>query len=255
MEKFSAAHYFAIARALESGQDDEPYPDHRPELFTEGGDAWFVLTTILSHCEQIGLAVSIRCINEFLYKGQKGIEHSTVQELMRQLTNVIHWEMQEKTFMFLPPERASRYALVEPFGQEVHKSFSSIAFDTIEAGNCFASARFTACVFHLMRALELGLAAFAKLFGVPSDHTNWHNIIEGIESKIRNMGNDPNKDSDWKTKQEQYAQIANSFMFFKDAWRNYTAHVRGKYTEDEADSIYRNVRSFMQGLAKAGLQE
>jgi len=32
-------------------------------------------------------------------------------------------------------------------------------------------------------------------------------------------------------------------------------HARGKYTEDEADSIYRNVRSFIQGLAKMGLSE
>jgi hypothetical protein len=64
-----------------------------------------------------------------------------------------------------------------------------------------------------------------------------------------------NKPPDWKDKLEKYSQIANNFMFFKDAWRNYTAHIRGKYTEDEADAIYRNVRAFMQGLVTVGLAE
>jgi hypothetical protein len=104
-----------------------------------------------------------------------------------------------------------------------------------------------------MRVLELGLAAFATVFNVSSDHTNWHNIIEQIESKIRDMGKDPNKAADWKEKQELYSQVASGFMIFKEAWRNYTAHARGKYTDNEADSIYRNVCDFMQRLADMGL--
>jgi hypothetical protein len=38
-------------------------------------------------------------------------------------------------------------------------------------------------------------------------------------------------------------------MFLKDAWRNYTAHARGKYTEEEAKLIIENTRAFMQKLA------
>jgi hypothetical protein len=52
-----------------------------------------------------------------------------------------------------------------------------------------------------------------------------------------------------------YSQIASSFMIVKDAWRNYTAHARGKYTEEEADAIYRNVGSFMKRLAEHGIHE
>jgi hypothetical protein len=90
---------------------------------------------------------------------------------------------------------------------------------------------------------------------VPTNKENWQQIIEKIESEIRLLPQASVKPHNWKEKQEQYSQVANNFMFFKDACRNYTAHARGKYTEDEADSIYRNVRSFMQGLAKMGLQE
>lgn len=256
MEKFSAASYFAIARALESGMTSIDVGDHSPALFKEGGEAWKALAPIVDGCRKIGLSVSMRCLDNFVRRGQQGLKHSEVREFIKELTDVIQWEMMDKVFMYLPPERASRYALSEPLGENAHKSFPSISFDATEAGNCFASARFTGCVFHLMRVLEIGLVAFAKLFpNVPTNKENWQIIIEKIESEIRDMPKAAVKVPDWKEKMEQYAQIANSFMFFKDAWRNYTAHARGKYTEDEADSIYRNVRSFMQGLAKTGLHE
>ena len=38
-------------------------------------------------------------------------------------------------------------------------------------------------------------------------------------------------------------------MVVKDAWRNYTAHARGKYDGQEAELMLRNVRGFMQKLA------
>lgn len=38
-------------------------------------------------------------------------------------------------------------------------------------------------------------------------------------------------------------------MMLKEAWRNYTAHDRGKFTEEEADMLLLNVRIFMQKLA------
>jgi len=38
-------------------------------------------------------------------------------------------------------------------------------------------------------------------------------------------------------------------MFIKEAWRNYTAHAHGKYTEEEAATMVVSVRAFMQKLA------
>ena len=63
------------------------------------------------------------------------------------------------------------------------------------------------------------------------------------------MGSDPAKPPDWKGLQEFYAQAASFLGITKDAWRNYTAHARGKYTEEEASQILGNVRAFMQKLA------
>jgi hypothetical protein len=156
--------------------------------------------------------------------------------------------------MYIPRERSERYnRKVDAFGFAT-TNFPSSTFDLLESGNCYAAGRFTGCVFHLMRALEVPLSSFADVYGVPTDKANWHNIIEAIESKLRLAGKAA-KSPDEKEAHEKHCQAANGFMFFKDAWRNYTAHARGKYTEEEADAIYRNVCAFMKKLAEIGLQE
>jgi hypothetical protein len=61
--------------------------------------------------------------------------------------------------------------------------------------------------------------------------------------------------SDCKDQQEFYSQAASHFVVFKDAWRNYAAHCRGKFDEQEASDIMTAVRAFMDKLASGGLRE
>jgi hypothetical protein len=103
-----------------------------------------------------------------------------------------------------------------------------------------------------MRILEIGLTALGAVFSVSLAHTNWEPAIREIESKIREMHKDPQWKAlpDCKEQQEFYAQAASNFGILKDAWRNYTMHIRAKYTETEAEQIYNSVRAFMQKLAE-----
>ena len=159
-------------------------------------------------------------------------------------------DLDSEMFLAIPADRISYYEQKEPlFGAEVANSFPSAAYDIAEAGKCYALHRSTASVFHLMRVLEIGLTVFADRFGVPSSHTNWQNIIEGIEKAVRNLASESPRPVDWKEQQEFYSQAASHFMTLKDAWRNYTMHKRGKFTEDEVETILPNVRALMQKLA------
>jgi hypothetical protein len=54
---------------------------------------------------------------------------------------------------------------------------------------------------------------------------------------------------DCKDRQEAYGQAASHFDVLRLAWRNYTAHARGSYTEEEADNIFRNVGGFLAKVA------
>ncbi|HEU0049659.1 MAG TPA: hypothetical protein VFQ43_18875 [Nitrososphaera sp.] len=261
MQEFSAATFYHIATNLCQFQvavERERTADDafEKELFHSGGIARKTLTDIRQECEQIGLTISIKCINDLIRTGEQGTSAGIFKEKVAQLSDLIRWEMEEKLFLYSPPERAKRYDQANAFGTEVAKQFSSTGYDVLEAGNCFAANRPTACVFHLMRVLELGLIAFAKLFpGIPTHKENWQQIIQNIESAIRAMPHASAKAADWKETYERYSQVASGFMFFKDAWRNYTAHKRGQYTPEQADGIYRNVQAFMQRLAEMGLHE
>jgi hypothetical protein len=101
-----------------------------------------------------------------------------------------------------------------------------------------------------MRILEIGLAALGNIFGVSLANTNWDLALDQIESSIRNMQKDSRWRSqpDYKELQENYSQAASHFGIFKDAWRNHAIHIRGKYTEEEAENIHRSVKAFMKGL-------
>lgn len=167
--------------------------------------------------------------------------------------NTLHDELQTRVFLQVPTARASYYEPAGPlFGKLVADKFPSCTWEISEAGRCYALARNTGCVFHLMRVLELGLTALGKVFDVSLAHTNWGPAIDQIESRIRKMHEDPLwKGSDnRKELQEFYSQAVSHLGIAKDAWRNYTAHVRGKYDEQEAADIMTGVRAFMQKLAE-----
>ncbi len=105
-----------------------------------------------------------------------------------------------------------------------------------------------------MRILERRLGSLATKFSVDFSHTNWHNVIEEVEKKIRKM--DSSFGADWKEQQKFCSQAATHFMFLKEGWRNHVMHVRDvPYDEGRALSVFGHVREFMQALADGGLAE
>ena len=210
------------------------------------------LRELEKHCKEVKLDVTlaqIQRVHAMVDSGTTGNITYFAQQLIEIQTR-LNDELAARWFFAISPEKASFYGdNATPFGTEVATAFPSTSFDATESNRCFAVGRSTACVSHLMRVLEMGLRVFANRFGIPSDHTNWHNIIEGIEKAVRNMGSDPARASDWKDQQEFFSQAASYFMVMKDAWRNYTRHARGKYTDEEAETLLMNVRAFMQKLA------
>lgn len=90
-----------------------------------------------------------------------------VRTKIEQLGSVIQSELEDRVFMHIPSDQAKYFNRGAAFGEAVNSRFPSTSFDISEAGNCIASGRHTACVFHLMRVLEVGLKAFAFRWGIP----------------------------------------------------------------------------------------
>jgi hypothetical protein len=178
-----------------------------------------------------------------------------LRDKLRNIQKLIRKEMSGRSFMYIAPEQIKFWPkLSQPnlFGNVVAKAFPSTTYDVAQAGICLAVGLGTACVFHLMRVLEISLGVLGTRFGMSLAHTNWGPAIEQIESKIRDMHKDPVWKAlpDCKGQQEFYAQAASHFGVLKDAWRNYTMHSRGKYTEHEAEQILSTVKSFVCKLAE-----
>jgi hypothetical protein len=216
----------------------------------------------LKHVEEsfreIGLRISADTVKEVTDAlGNRKPRHNFqwLADHAREIEKLAAKEIKGNAFFYIPAEHIKFFTTQNKpylFGDAVGNAFPSATFDISEAGVCLALARGTGSVFHLMRVLEIGLNVLGAKFGVSLAHTNWAPAIEEIESKIRNM----HKESAWKAlpdckqQQEFYAQAASHFGVVKDAWRNYTMHARGFYTEEQAERMFENVKGFMQKLAE-----
>lgn len=132
-------------------------------------------------------------------------------------------------------------------GRGVESRFPTSFNELERAASCYAVGQPTAAVFHSMRALEPAICALAVPFQVPTGHENWQNIIEGVEKKIRDLGNQPKTQQ--KIDDETFFGAAVSHLYFvKNAWRNHVAHARGSYSDDEALKVLNSTSDFVESL-------
>lgn len=213
------------------------------------------IESCLKVCESIGLSVSAlkaKSALELFAQLQHRVDSEKIDRMGQIVIETMCEEMSLRKYFEVAPDKAAMFSEgsgVHPFGDRVSEAFPSTTYDAIEAGRCYALGRDTACVFHLMRVLEIGLGVLAKQFGLASDYTNWEIVISQVERAIRDIDKDANRPVTWKDDREFYSQCASHFRILKDAWRNYTIHVRGKYNSEEALDILTGVRGFMQKIA------
>ena len=155
-------------------------------------------------------------------------------------------ELLARRAFMIPTNKVDYYESRTPlFGDEIRDRFPSTTFEIDEAGKCFALGRWTACVFHLMRVMEIGIQATARNLGVPDpakpSERNWGAILRAMNAAISQKPAGAERDF----LQSTYALLD----AVRNAWRNSTMHVENKYIEDEAADILGAVRGFMRKIA------
>jgi hypothetical protein len=132
----------------------------------------------------------------------------------------------------------------------ITEKFPSVSEDAKASVDCWALGYATASVFHSMRILEFGLAALAHNIGREVGTHNWQNIIDQIESAIRELGKTLPAGRDKVDRLQFLSEAAKELAYFKDGWRNHVSHNRATYDEHQARSVMEHVRSFMDVLSK-----
>lgn len=129
-----------------------------------------------------------------------------------------------------------------PFGKCVDDAFPKASEEVSEGAKCLALQRNTACVFHLMRAMELSVARLAEAIptGKPTDK-EWGKILSDIGAAIEAMPRG--------AKRNQWSESHSHLYHVKQAWRNDTMHPKKTYTDEQAQAVFDAVRSFMVHLA------
>lgn len=188
-------------------------------------------------------------------------EDAILMELTNQLqvfNEVLHDELESRVFMYLPPEDARLYR--EPLAQfpKTVRQFKASPKHIERAARCYACGQYTACVFHCMGILQLGLYALAaEVIGTAPDRpyelSEWYGILEAIRIAIEaktKLGPNEKKTATTDDLLTFYSGCMMQFRWFKDAWRNHVAHIREDYDSGQAKSILDHTRDFMEQLAE-----
>lgn len=212
------------------------------------------LEATLSICNALILRSAPTRIQMFIEEFEEDIHPLRCTVCIREVRDLIEHDLQSIYFESIAPSKAAHYST--GFSERIDQGFPSAKEDIREAGSCFALNRHTACAFHLIRALEVALRAFARCSGVkmtsktiPLEYQDWYNIIESIESKSKTVYGDlPRGPVKGNALAFFHACIAD-LNFFKDAVRNILVHNRrGLYNEPEAASLMLRAREFFDRI-------
>jgi hypothetical protein len=253
MLKVYAHEYIAVGRKIqgialilnlaepgETGKSPWPIQDAEKTKLKGG------LQELSTLCGQLDLPVAKQLVDRALN------DFPASKREFEVIAEAVTAELKTKLFLFVPSDRARYYEDNVNLSQKLRTAFPAASGEIRHGGNCYAVGEYTACVFHAMRAAELGLRAVAKHIGVtlhtPLESADWHTLIEQIDKHIKTlMGQTKTQARDDEIK---FFSDANSqFVNFKEAFRKHVAHARDSYEEIPSISILHRTREFLEALS------
>ena len=178
------------------------------------------------------------------------LSHGELREMVHALRHRIldEYAAPPPRLVAISAEKSRLLPLPYPFGYDVANTFQSANEDISEAVRCYALERNTACVFHLMRAIETALNALRNHLGVqlPANPV-WGVVINTIEVAVKKARDEKRLGDDAVS---NYTEVLSDLRIIKNAWRNPTMHLARSYDAELTLDILRATRRFLQDLAE-----
>jgi hypothetical protein len=168
---------------------------------------------------------------------------------IRHLINGMWDRLKTEYYFHVSLRDVDLYNTSDLFGPIVARKMPATAEDIEEAGKCLALSRHTACVFHLMRVMELGVHVLAKKLKVRSVNPavdSWDRIAGQVNVAINAL---PARTARQKARKESLGAASAHLNSVRIAWRNPTMHPKKTYTYDQARDVFNASRAFMDHLA------
>ncbi|MCG3117118.1 MAG: hypothetical protein LLH30_15725 [Candidatus Manganitrophus sp. SA1] len=237
-------HITTIIKTSETAKEegfDRPLTDKQKERLET------TLIAIETLCKDLSLSTSLELISASIKDPPQ-----TIRELAI-LSRAVNSELKQRLFLFIPPHRASYYENTSLLSERARIAFPSVVSEIRDAGNSYATGLYNACVFHLMRAVEIGVQKMAAGLGVayqfPIDLASMQDIIGNMEKIIKDI-HQQKKTAEKIEDLTFYSKAAVHCDHFKDAFRNHVTHARSNYDEDQAERIMRNVLDFYNAISE-----
>jgi len=259
------AQFVFAVRNLLLEKSDKPLSDNHVSYLQSS------LADLLEDCDRLGFAFISAEIQRF----QTALKLRSSQHPMPQweaianidaLNHRIDDVLKQAVFMHVSLEKAKFHSSVSDEAMAWKKrvvdaaivaAFPSSHKEMVRAFDCYATGNDTACVFHLMRAAEHGLRALVVGVGVvnpvvPLEYQQWQNLIEQVESYVRNARIDRWSQPAKGNAQAFFSSVVSDFYAFKDDIRNILMHTRtgGTYDEHQALHLIERVTNCLLRLAK-----
>ncbi len=219
---------------LHSAEASEPVP---VDLLPSGIEH---IHRLRDECSGALLTSAVDQVDRMLKSLKKGTSARNFVGLMHELQNRIDDELTRKIIYYVESDRVTFCDPGWLVDSPIVASFPTAFKEIQSAGRCYAFGEAPASAFHSMRALEVALGALASHFGVDFQSTNWHPVIEKIESAIRDISK-AQKSQQRLDDEKFFGGLGRHFMFLKNGWRNHVMHVREQYGDREARQMLDHV--------------
>jgi hypothetical protein len=187
-------------------------------------------------------------------------ENTSVAEMCAELTSLSEAtidELRRHVFVHVPAQKLEFADKPDQLFGVSWTAYPSAQENMASACRCYALGEDTASVFYSMGVLQKGLEALAKhlnvSFPAPLEAQQWQTIIDKLDAEIAQRTKMAAQQTQSSAKDEElkfYANTSLQFRYFKDAWRNDTAHFRRTYDSDEARTVLTHVKNFMVALSQ-----
>jgi hypothetical protein len=198
------------------------------------------LSKVISESEFIGLNLTKRGAQRFLDKFASEKNSNNLAGDLDTLSQRFDDEIEAIQFFYVRPEKLSWFENTESAGEQFKSKFPKANAELIEAGNCFALARYTACVFHLTRALEIVLSSLHHALNIPEEtdprNNTWGRKLGRISDKISE--NDNNPPAGWSNNAAFYKKVNALLAAVKTPLRDDTVHIATVYDETGAGCVF-----------------
>ena len=217
---------------------------------------------IRTDLREIGCETAARFAGRF---GWQSFKPSDVEPIATHLRQVIFDEMDQQLFFWVPKERAGFYEFPEDKSKWdstekaidgiISDRFKKASVEILSARQAYAVAQYTACVFHLMRACEVGIKALHKTLNIsaPRLSDSWGNLLKPMDEQLKK--NPPDRYGEWAKHPDFFDHSTNDVRAIKRAWRDTTMHIEANYDESGARKALDAVTSFFEHLSEKLDQE